>query len=206
MHRISFFFLLLLTFGCGVGNSSTAQGTNDSECDSGNAPLSCLFPPKHETGPAVWLAGEMEPGEPMTISGSLLDKKKKPLPGYILYVYQTDATGRYTKTGDETGVQKWHGHLHGWVQTDADGRFEINSIRPAPYPNGGIPAHLHCAVKPPNGEPFYINDFVFADDPLVTKTYLKRLSYDGGDGVVDLQKNENGEWIGERVLVLSRKQ
>jgi protocatechuate 3,4-dioxygenase beta subunit len=145
-----------------------------------------------------------EPGIPLRISGTLLRLDgKTPYAGVLLYAYQTDNTGYYTKRGGETGVQKWHGHLHGWAKSDRLGHYSIRTIRPAPYPNNRIPAHIHAAIQEPgSGTPYYISDFVFADDPLVTPQYLKSIPAVGGTGVVRVQRAATGEWVGQRDIVL----
>ncbi len=122
----------------------------------------------------------------------------------LIYAYHTDATGRYMKTGDEKGVQRWHGHLYGWCRTDSGGRYSIRSIRPAPYPDGSMPAHIHAAIREEGKPPYYINDFVFADDPLVNAAYLKSLINPGGSGVVPLARLTDGTWLGKRDILLNR--
>ena len=75
-----------------------------------------------------------EPGEPLVVRGVIYQRDgKSPAPGVILYVYQTDATGHYAPGPDQTHGRR-HGRLRGWMKTDADGRYEFRTIRPAPYP------------------------------------------------------------------------
>jgi protocatechuate 3,4-dioxygenase beta subunit len=131
-----------------------------------------------------------------------------PLPGVLLYVFHTDATGHYTKRGDEQGVQRWQGHLHGWLRTGADGRYAVRTIRPAPYPDGSMPAHIHAALQLPDGRACWVNDFVFADDPMVTDGYLTGLNNPGNpkdrdNGVVGLTEQEDMH-IGARDIVVDR--
>ena len=126
-----------------------------------------------------------------------------PYPDVLLYVYHTDAAGEYSKNGTEKGVQKWHGRHHGWVKTDRDGRYSIKSIRPAQYPGNTIAAHIHATVRETDKKPYWINDFVFKDDPLVTDAYKATQRNPGGDGVVDL-KFSNGRWEGVRNIVLKK--
>ncbi|MCY7352797.1 MAG: hypothetical protein LH606_19415, partial [Cytophagaceae bacterium] len=62
--------------------------------------------------------------------------------------------------------------LRGWLKTDANGRYEINTIKPAPYPGGTEPAHIHAMVKAPNQtEAYWLHDFLFKGDPFLTDTY-----------------------------------
>ena len=149
------------------------------------------------------IAQTNEPGDKLLITGTIFKSDGlTPYPNVILYAYQTDITGHYSKKGNETGFQKWHGHLHGWCKTDSDGKYELHSIRPARYPDNSMPAHIHAAYKLPSGQMDYINDFVFKDDSLVNEKYLSSLSNIGGTGVVDIQKTEKNIWTGKRDLIL----
>jgi protocatechuate 3,4-dioxygenase beta subunit len=76
-----------------------------------------------------------------------------PYPGVALYAYHTDEKGKYSKSGKETGVQKWHGRHHGWCVTDSKGSYEIRTIRPAPYPGNTIAAHVHTTLMEPGKKP-----------------------------------------------------
>jgi protocatechuate 3,4-dioxygenase beta subunit len=116
----------------------------------------------------------------------------------MLYAYHTNNHGIYPKKGNEVGIHKWHGYLHGWGKTNERGEYEVHSIRPAMYPSNNAPAHIHLVIKEPDGKMTYVNDFVFKDDPLVTKSYLSLLYYRGDDGVVDVKKNAGGMWVGAR--------
>lgn len=110
--------------------------------------------------------------------------------------------GYYSKKGNKTGIQKWHGHLHGWCNTNSKGYYEIHSIRPVRYPDNSMPAHIHTALKTNSREMFYINHLVFKDDDLVNEKYLSSLGNAGGTGVVDITKNPENVWTGKRDIVI----
>jgi protocatechuate 3,4-dioxygenase beta subunit len=148
------------------------------------------------------LAGSSEPGEPLIISGKILKHDgKTPAPGILIYVYQTDNAGLYSPSPTQTKGKR-HGHLRGWVITDAQGRYEIKTIRPASYPNSKNPQHIHPIIKESESKIYWIEDFLFADDPLLTDQEKSRLSKRGGSGVMTLTKNSEGVWIGKRDIVL----
>ena len=85
-----------------------------------------------------------------------------PAANVFVYAYQTDRTGRYNN--DASGVAR----LHGFAKTDANGRFEFRTIRPAPYPDHNIPAHVHFHLWG-GGYPLqWTEDLRFADDTLLT--------------------------------------
>jgi protocatechuate 3,4-dioxygenase, beta subunit len=37
--------------------------------------------------------------------------------------------------------------LRGWAKTDNNGRFEFSTIKPPPYPNRYVRAHIHVHVR-----------------------------------------------------------
>ena len=143
------------------------------------------------------MASDDEPGARLVLDGRVLQADgRTPAPGVVLYLHQTDATGVYRR--DDGGALA----LQGWLKTDADGRYRIETVRPGPYPSGTMPAHVHVYVGEPGRAPYYLNDVVFADDPLVTEAYRATL-LDGPDpGVVSLTRTASG-WRGERDFVLA---
>jgi protocatechuate 3,4-dioxygenase, beta subunit len=88
----------------------------------------------------VSLAPANEPGERMVITGTIVRRDgKTPAKNVLLYVYHTNAKGVYPKRGNESGNAQRHGYLRGWLRTDAQGRYRIESIRPVPIPAAAIP-------------------------------------------------------------------
>src|SRR5947209_17044116 len=84
------------------------------------------------------IASASEPGERMEINGIIYQVDgKTPAPNVVLYVYHTDAKGYYSPSPDQTGIARRHGHLRGWVKTNAGGEYKFTTIKPAPYPNRG---------------------------------------------------------------------
>ncbi|MDX2283812.1 MAG: intradiol ring-cleavage dioxygenase [Bacteroidia bacterium] len=195
-------YLIFLLLACRPPHSTGQPALAANACSDPDAPVACCFLAAPDSlGPSARLADAEEPGERLVITGRLLKPDGSPWPGVRMYVYHTDASGRYTRRGGEQGIQRWHGHLHGWLESGPDGRYEIRTIRPAPYPDADIPAHLHAAVWS-SGEPYYINDFVFEDDPLVTPAYLRSLSLPGGEGVMPAAQGLEG-WTAVRDIRLA---
>ncbi|MBK8967591.1 MAG: heme-binding domain-containing protein [Saprospiraceae bacterium] len=141
-------------------------------CDDNDANPRCCFVQMPENPqPVLVIAPPGEPGRRIKISGRFFKSDgKTPYSNVLIYAYQTDTTGRYTRNGDERGILRWHGRLHAWGRTDELGRYEIQTIRPAAYPGGKNPAHIHTVVWEPGAgeEPYYIKDFLFADDPALS--------------------------------------
>jgi protocatechuate 3,4-dioxygenase beta subunit len=136
-----------------------------------------------------------EPGAKMDISGTVFAQDgTTPAKDIIIYLYQTNAEGRYTPSAGQT-AGRLHGHLRGWVKTDAQGKFTVHTIRPAPYPNGNIPAHIHILVKEPGKSVYYIDEVWFNDDPFVTEQLRRQAENRGGNQIIALQK-EGSTWRG----------
>ena len=123
-------------------------------------------PPTPEPPPTVNSVGKIaasgEPGEKLVVSGQLLSPDgKTPVAGAIVCAYQTDTTGQYHNT-DRIA------RLHGWAKSDAEGRFEFHTIRPGPYPERTIAAHIHIHVWGAGYPLQWTPDVKFADDPLLS--------------------------------------
>lgn len=151
----------------------------------------------------VTIPPDGEPGERLVLSGRvLLPDGETPAPGVVLYVHQTNTEGLYRSIRSTERGGRGDGILEGWLATDAAGRYEIRTIRPAPYPDAEIPAHVHVYVKEPERRPYYIDDFVFEGDPHVTADYRAAQELRGGSGIVRLARADAGGWRAERDIVL----
>ncbi|WP_435353621.1 intradiol ring-cleavage dioxygenase [Emticicia sp. SJ17W-69] len=150
------------------------------------------------------IANENEAGERLEISGTIYKKDgKTPAVGIILYVYHTDAKGEYTPSATQENARK-HGHLRAWIKTDTDGRYKFYTIRPAAYPNRKFAAHIHPIIKEPNKNEYWIDEYHFDDDSLLTEQERANFQNRGGSGIIKLSKNEKGVWIGKRDIILGK--
>ena len=149
------------------------------------------------------IASATEPGERMEISGVIYQVDgKTPAPNVILYVYHTDAKGIYSPAPGASGGARIHGHLRGWVKTNQRGEYKFTSIRPAHYPNARGPAHIHAIVKEPDKNEYWIDEYLFDDDPALTREPPPRIENRGGSGIIHLARNSDGTWVGRRDIVL----
>ncbi|MGI8581733.1 MAG: hypothetical protein ACR2KX_06050 [Chitinophagaceae bacterium] len=129
-----------------------------------------------------------EQGPKIKISGIVYQSNgKTPAKDIVLYFYHTDQTGHYPRKGNETGWGKRHGYLRGWVKTNNKGEYEFYTLKPAAYPQRGDPAHIHITVKEPDKNEYYIDDYLFNDDPLLTQIQRSKLKNGGGNGIVKLK-------------------
>lgn len=144
-----------------------------------------------------------EPGEPMTITGTVYGADgRTPAADVVIYAYHTDATGNYPRIADGPAKGIQHGRLRGWVRTGADGRYAFHTIRPAPYPGRGFAAHVHMHAIEPGLSPYYLDDIVFTDDPLVDAQRRSRDGARGGSGVTTPERDVDGTWQVRRDIVL----
>jgi protocatechuate 3,4-dioxygenase beta subunit len=140
----------------------------------------------------------------MIISGTIFKRDgKTPAPNVVLYVYQTNSKGLYSKASGQTQAVR-HGHIRGWMKTDDQGRYEFRTIRPGAYPNSKIPQHIHPIIRESGLSFYWIDDFVFEDDPLLTASEISKLENRSGSGIIKLTKNSQGVWVGARDIILGK--
>jgi protocatechuate 3,4-dioxygenase beta subunit len=141
-------------------------------------------------------------GPKLEISGIVYHADgKTPAKDVVIYVYHTDQKGIYPKKGNETGWAKRHGYIRDWAKTDKNGYYKFYTLKPAPYPGGNIPAHIHVTVKEPNKNEYWIDEYLFDDDPLLTKEERQKQEKRGGNGIIKLVAR-NGSLYATRNITL----
>ena len=151
------------------------------------------------------VAAPQEQGEAFVYEGTVYSADtRQPTPGIVIYAYQTNAAGFYADGTTETEWSRRHGNLRGWTKTSTDGRYRFLSIKPGPYPDANLPAHVHLTVLEPGRPPYWIDDIVFAGEFGVTREYRSSMANKGGDGIVDLARDLEQRWIARRDIILER--
>lgn len=122
---------------------------------------------QHATSNTVRMVADKEPGAKITVRGTIYNKQNQPLSNMLIYVYQTDTRGWYGS--DRVHFQmnegdRRHARLFAYLLTNADGKFEINTIQPHGYPQSDLPAHIHFEVFSGKGEALEITELLFDDD------------------------------------------
>lgn len=149
-------------------------------------------------------AGWTGKGQKLIITGTVYNLDgKTPAPNVIIYYWQTDQNGYYSpKQGMDTKAKK-HGQMRGWIKTDENGKYTIYTIRPAPYPNNVLPAHIHLSIKEPDVENEYYTDEINFDDDKLLIAHFKKFPQEnrGGSGVVRILLKDDIQ-IAEHDIVL----
>ncbi|NIJ55029.1 dioxygenase family protein [Dyadobacter arcticus] len=143
--------------------------------------------------------------KPLGINGIVYKSDgKTPAPNVVLYVYHTNEAGIYPKKGDEKGWAKRHGYIRAWLKTDEKGEYKFVTLRPGIYPDRGEPAHIHITLKEPGLNEYYIDEFVFSDDPLLTTEKRNKLENRGGSGIIMKLVDVGSMFKGERNIYLGK--
>lgn len=150
------------------------------------------LPDFNEAGPRIEISGTVYKADGKTAAA-----------GVIIYIYHTDQAGIYPRKGTEKGWARRHGYLRGWVKTDANGFYKFYSLLPASYPNSTNPKHIHPVIKEPGKSEYYIDEFLFDNDPLLTQEERKRQEQRGGNGILIIKEKE-GRLYAERHIILGK--
>ncbi len=162
-----------------------------------------------QISPADTSAGWNQKGQKILLTGIVYQQDgKTPASDVLLYYYHTNSEGRYLHKPEEkrsmppNDLGQTHGYIRGWVKTDTSGKYFIFTVRPGTYPTNDEPAHVHITVKEPNDiKEYYIDDFVFDDDKLLTSAKRKKMEHRCGSGVLRMVQKGDLQ-IGERNLIL----
>jgi protocatechuate 3,4-dioxygenase beta subunit len=138
------------------------------------------------------LAPESEPGERLILSGAVYAADGgTPAPAITVYAYHTDSRGLYGWEEAPAAAPR----LRAWARTNSAGRYEFHTIKPAPYPNRGIAAHIHMTISSPEIPEWWIPTLYFAGDPLVAEKAIAESEAEGRFGsVLPIVRDERGVW------------
>lgn len=130
-------------------------------------------------------------GEKLTITATVLEPSCRPAQGAEVRVWHTDARGLYAPAGSQNECC----FFGGTVRTDQNGRFRLDTIRPAEYPEaGGPPAHIHFEIRHTSGE---------LDTEIVFVASAPTAGPIGSSDVLPIVLGTSAQgWHGEATLVL----
>jgi len=143
-------------------------------------------------GPTDGLRPSTARGEKLVIVAVVLEPSCRPAAGAIVDIWHTDARGEYRPEGSDACC-----YYRGSVTTDHNGRFSLDTIRPAQYPVAGAPpAHIHLTARHASGG--LNTEIVFA-------TSSPPPAADPNNGTVPVFLiSQRGSWYGEVMLLLAR--
>lgn len=141
-------------------------------------PSSVLGPFHIEGAPELPNGGDLwrgQVGEPLVVSGRVVDADGTPAKGTVLALWQNAGNGLYAQQDSAQSPTNYHARL----PVAADGSFAFSTVRPVSYkvpddgPAGDMlrilgrdawrPAHLHMIIQAP-GHPPLITEFFPEDD------------------------------------------
>ena len=171
------------------GRCEGCEAIYESPIPFDQLPASVTLPDYGDKGPKIEVSGIVYQRDGMT-----------PASDVVLYLYHTNQEGVYPTKGNEKGWDKRHGYIRGWVKTDKNGFYQFRTLRPGAYPDRGDAEHIHVTVKEPVKNEYYLDNYLFADDPLLPRILNDKPR--GGNGVVTLVDGEDGEQHATRHIFL----
>jgi protocatechuate 3,4-dioxygenase beta subunit len=158
-----------------LGVSSLVDMVNAA---ASGTPSSVLGPFHIEGAPELPNGGDLwkgQVGEPLVVSGKVVDAAGRPVGGTVLALWQNSGNGLYAQQDKDQSPTNYHARL----TVAPDGAFAFSTVRPLSYtvpddgPAGDMlralgrhawrPAHLHVIVQAPGHKPL-ITEFFPEDD------------------------------------------
>ena len=194
--------------GCSQNNRQAVK-TNDTRVGAPCEGCEAIYEsptPFEQLNEVDTLPGFNEPGPKIEISGIIYHRDgMTPAKDVVLYIYHTDQQGLYSqKKNDPLSKTTWgkrHGHLRGWIKTNEKGEYKFYTLVPASYPNSNNPKHIHPTIKEPGYSEYWIDEFVFANDPLLPAAERNPAKPVGGNGLLD-PVQQNGMLKATRNIIL----
>lgn len=210
--KVIILLLVLLSLCCLTACSQSSRQQQNKPDDAtqhiGGACEGCeaiyeLAPPFDQLPSVDTLPDFNEPGPKIQISGIVYQRDgKTPAKDVVIYVYHTDQSGHYSTKQMQTGWAKRHGDIRGWMKTDLNGYYQFFTLRPAHYPGRNEPEHIHITLKEPDKNEYWLSEYMFEDDPLLSPDKRKMQEQRGGDGIIKLLSSVSGIAYGTRHIIL----
>ncbi|MBB4805716.1 protocatechuate 3,4-dioxygenase beta subunit [Chryseobacterium defluvii] len=197
--------ILLLSFLLMMSTLTSCQERSIKKVGGPCEGCEAIFEYKNKVlNPVDTLPGFQQNEPKLKITGTVFEKDgKTPAENVIIYIYHTNRQGIYETKGNETGWDRRHGFIRGWIRTGKNGQYTFYTFRPAAYPNADEPEHIHITIKEPHKNEYYMDDYLFNDDPLLTQSRRNRLENRGGSGIVS-PKMEDGILTIKRNIILGK--
>lgn len=169
-----------------LGVSSLVDILNNRRATDTVTDTSNLGPFYTPDSPMLEIGGDLigdNEGEPMVMSGRVVDQDGAPVAGALLDIWQTAANGLYSNLDPD---QSDH-NLRGRMLTDGDGRYAFTTVKPVSYkvPEDGPGGEMLEAVGRHPWRPAHIHVIIRADGhrPLITEIFVEDDRYIDEDAV-----------------------
>jgi protocatechuate 3,4-dioxygenase, beta subunit len=183
-----------------------SQNVNDKDVGGRCEGCEAVFEYKNKSLNSIdTLADFSERGPKLLVTGTIYKPDgSTPAKDVILYIYHTDQTGEYSTKENESGWGKRHGYIRGWIKTGTDGKYSFYTLRPAAYPGRQNPEHIHPVIKEPGYSAYWIDEYLFEDDPILTNKEKESQQGRGGKGIIKISKSKDGLQIARRDIILGK--
>jgi protocatechuate 3,4-dioxygenase beta subunit len=206
MKKLTVVLFMLLVAGISACSQKQREPTVEVDKIIGGRCEGCEAIHEYGSKKLTWidtLPDFNEAGQKLMIYGTIFRHDgKTPASDIILYVYHTDQNGQYSRKGNETGWGQRHGYIRGWIKTNTEGHYKFYTLKPGAYPTGNNPSHIHPIIKEPGIQEYWIDDYLFDDDPLLTEKERGARLGRGGNGILKTKTDANGMLVGHRDIVL----
>jgi protocatechuate 3,4-dioxygenase beta subunit len=130
---------------------------------------------------------EGDNGDVVLISGTVVARNGRPIPGAVLDVWHTSSFGRYDNDDPEHPPAEDEFRFRARIRTDAQGRYQFETIRPGHYkitPTQYRTAHIHLKVQADGYQPlttqfFFKGERYNKTDPWFKPSMVLDLKPDG---------------------------
>lgn len=125
---------------------------------------------------------------PLKITGTVfLSDGITPAKDVLLYIDQADENGNYELKKQNDKRYVYH---RGWVKTDANGQYTFYTFIPGKEKRSNDYKKIHLVIKDPNSIEMKGMDFIFDNDPMLTKSCRKKLAKKGIDSILKPEKTD----------------
>lgn len=195
------YFLFVSLF---VTNVSTlyAQESTD-ELPANYKKRSAIYDYSHQLTDTDSIPDFASKANPLKITGTVfLSDGMTPAKDVILYIEQADEDGNYDL---KTHTDKRYVNHRGWVKTNAEGQYTFYTFIPGAYRLSRDLKAINLTIKEPNQPEYNTNEFIFDNDPRLTKLCRKRLAKNGVDRILSPVK-EGEILVARKNIVLNSNQ
>ena len=133
-------------------------------------PFYPLIRPKDEDHDLTMIGGSRRraAGQVIEVTGRVLNRLGRPVPGARIEIWQANAAGRYAHPGD-SNPNKLDPDFQGFgkLTSGRDGRYRYVTIKPGAYPDGDDsprPPHIHLDIS--GAKDRIVTQMLFPDEPL----------------------------------------